>query len=79
MTNKPVESIAIESLEMNEFLVSQSLESATQLSRDQIREAFRAHRFNVMSWLMSNGVEIDMMFFADQSHPTPGNQYPDQV
>ena len=36
------------------------------------------HRFQVMNWLMANGVKIPLELLSDQAHQPVGQQYPDQ-
>lgn len=44
-----------------------------------VRAVLRFQRFNVMNWLMMNGVKIPDELLSDQTHPEPGSQYVDQM
>lgn len=43
-----------------------------------IREVLRLHRFDVMSWLMQNGVAIPAALLDDRLHAEVGQQMPDK-
>lgn len=46
--------------------------------RDEIRTLLRMHRFTCFTWLTVNDVRIPVALLADQLHPAPGQQAPDQ-
>lgn len=65
-------------MEVQEFLFAETAAKvdAAELAR-HVRSALYFHRFQVMNWLMLNGVAIPIHLMHDQMHPTVGNQFPD--
>ena len=43
-----------------------------------LRDLLRCHRFDVLSWLMLQGVDLPTNVFADETHPAVGEQSPDR-
>jgi hypothetical protein len=39
-----------------------------------LRELLRCHRFDVLSWLMLQGVDLPQCVIADEAHPAVGDQ-----
>lgn len=77
----------ISSLELKEFLMAgQSATMAIQSGdcerqsfhfdklRDHIRSALLIHRFDIMTWLMLNGVSIPLELLSDDVHVKVGSQ-----
>ena len=68
------------SLEMQEFAVATTFCIAHSVA-DQVAEmraCFRDHRFQVITWLARNGVEIPLELADDRLHPQVGHQLADQ-
>lgn len=91
MADQPHVTLAA-SMEVQEYLFSDTLANLAQTQSancaindgerrhltNESRSMLRLHRFNVMSWLMTNGVKIPVDLLADQNHPQVGSQYPDR-
>ncbi len=62
-----------------QFAVHDNEETPGQIGqvRDHIRGALRIQRFNVMNWLVVNGVSIPAELLDDALHQPVGYQYPD--
>jgi len=77
----------IQSVELKEFLMAGQLSTVAIQSgncqcqtfhfdkfRDHIRSMLLVHRFDIMTWLMSNGVSIPLELLSDDMHVKVGAQ-----
>lgn len=46
--------------------------------RKNMRDLLRCHRFDVLAWLMQQGVQIPEALLSDRTHPQVGDQSPDR-
>ena len=70
-------------VELEEYLFATHLERVAKrcdyaLLVHEARSCMFWHRFQVMNWLMANGVKIPIELLSDQTHQPVGQQYPDQ-
>lgn len=85
-----VKTPAVQMLELKEFCYAATLieevdhgtsvhQSLLARWRKNLRDLLLCHRFDVLAWLMQQGVQIPAELIADCAHPTPGNQSPDRA
>lgn len=68
-------------LELKEYCFAHTEAGIRRPSEDRekhIRELLWIHRFDVFTWLMSNGVALPVELIGDKAHPRPGGQSVDQ-
>jgi len=65
-------------MEVQRASIAASEQPDWKFLHDEARRAFRLHRFQVMNWLLINGVRIPPQLLSDQTHPDVPCQYPDQ-
>lgn len=66
-------------VELREYLYASALlTSGRGPLLESVREVLRLHRFDVMSWLLQNGVAIPAALLDDRLHAEVGNQMPDK-
>lgn len=61
-------------LEVQEYLFAANIPGATPETIKAMRECFYFHRFQVMNWLLMNGVSLPAHLISDQTHPRIGLQ-----
>ncbi len=64
----------VSALELQEYLFAANLPNADKQLIANARSCFYYHRFQVMNWLMMNGVSIPSQILSDQTHPIVGTQ-----
>lgn len=77
----PIAPPSVRLLELKEFCYASSLPLPSENKRvlvNHVRDVLRCHRFDVLAWLMQNGVQIPADLLSDNTHPQVGNQSPDR-
>lgn len=64
----------VSALELQEYLFAANIPNADAHSIKATRDCFYFHRFQVMNWLLMNGVSIPAHLLSDQAHPRIGLQ-----
>jgi hypothetical protein len=81
-TDKPVLPPDSRMLELKEFLYSSTEARAGRVKEPdritRLRELLWIHRFDVLTWLMQQGVAIPVQLVADATHARPGAQSVDK-
>ena len=70
--------VPIGGVERKEFLYAAGIARGASALGDSIRDVLRLHRFDVMVWLMQNGVVIPAALLDDRLHAEVGQQMPDK-